>query len=113
MLKGLIIKGDGVGKLQGYPTANIDIPADKVHLNDGVYAAWAYVHNIKYPAALLVMHEQKRVEVHLLDYEGADIYGLYLEVDPVQKISEIEKLPALALQEKIINDISLIKEILQ
>ena len=112
MFSGLVIRGDGIGRSIGYPTANIDIPAEKTNLNDGVYAARATVFGKTYASALVIQHQVKKVEVYMLGYDGVDCYGIQMSVDPIQKVSEIEEKDGDELIKKIARDIELVKEVL-
>lgn len=103
--------GDGVGKTLGYPTANINVPADKTHLKDGVYAATATYEGKQYHSGLVIRRDVDKVEVHLLDYTGDDFYGAYLSVEPIQQVSQMETYTSQeALKKKIAEDIRLIEE---
>jgi FAD synthase len=110
MFSGIVIKGDGVARKLGYPTANLSIGPKDTKLKDGIYAAFAVIAKKKYEAALVVHSSANKVEVHLFDYTGKDIYGSRLSVDAVQKVSEIERMPEGELKKKIDNDIRLIRE---
>ncbi len=111
MFGGIIIRGEGVGRQLGYPTANLDVDPKKIKLRDGVYAARATVRNQIYQAALVIQRKKRKVEVYLLDWSGDNLYGLYLEVEPIQKVSEIEARAGDELKEKIAHDIILVKEV--
>lgn len=113
MFLGKVIRGDGVGRQLGYPTANLDTPPNAVNIKSGIYAARATCAGQEYPAALVIQHEPWRVEVHLLEYGGADCYGRVIEVDLVQKVSEIEQYESEdGLKKKIRNDVELVKRLL-
>ncbi len=107
-----MVRGDGVGRTLGYPTANIDIPKSKVLFSKGVYAALATVRNQEYRCALVIRDQPWRVEAHLLDYEGKpDFYGLKMSVNPLQKICAIERVDSREeLMEKIAMDIKMVKD---
>lgn len=107
MFSGIVIRGDGIGKGLGYPTANMDVAPDETGLENGVYAAWGAIAGMRYPAALLVDRKTKKTEVHLLDYAGDECYGELLTVQPLTRVSGIETLEGDALKAKIANDISL------
>lgn len=107
MFSGVVVRGDGVGRRLGYPTANLDIPLEETGFPDGVYAALAAIFGKRYPAALLVDRKTKKIEVHLLDYAGQECYGELLTVQPLTRVSDIEPLEGEALKAKIANDISL------
>lgn len=108
-----MILGDGQARLSGYPTANVAIASRETNLKSGVYAAWATLAEKKYPAALVIHETIDKVEVHLLGYIGPDFYGLHIEVDPVQKVSEVERLDMTALLKKIEHDVQLVKNIIK
>src|SRR3989338_8911903 len=109
MFQGTVIRGDGIGRTIGYPTANLDIPPMKTGLADGVYAARASVFGNTYGAALVIQHEAKKVEVHMVGYAGNDCYGETLYVETVQKISDIEKKDGEELRQKIARDIEAVQ----
>ncbi|MBT3419195.1 MAG: hypothetical protein HN726_02380 [Candidatus Magasanikbacteria bacterium] len=113
MFGGIVIHGEKKGRQFGYPTANLDISVDKTRLKDGVYAVHVLLEKISYPAALVIQSEPKRVEVHLIGYDGDNFYGTYLEVDPIQKVSEIESFDRVTdLQKKIASDVLLVRDFL-
>lgn len=112
MFGGIVIHGDQIGRILGYPTANLDIALKDTKCKEGVYAAKAFLQKKEYKAALIIREDNKKVEVHLFDYDGGEFYGSYLEVLPIQKVSEIEPYQGEEkLKEKITNDIRLIKEV--
>lgn len=83
-LVGLVVRGDGRGRTIGFPTANLE-PLDQLIPGDGVYAGWTEVDGRKYSCAINVgpaptfEMAQRRVEAHLLDFEG-DLYSRTLRV---------------------------------
>jgi riboflavin kinase / FMN adenylyltransferase len=106
MFSGKVIKGDGVGKRLGFPTANVEIEIKKTGLLDGVYAAQAWLNSDQYRAILVVRSGVDKVEVFLLDYKGSDFYGEELKVEAGEKIDEIGKFESEEkLREKIKDDI--------
>lgn len=112
MISGIVVHGEGLGRGLGYPTANLNISPKDTKCKDGVYAAKALLKNKHYKAALIIQEEVKKVEVYLFDYTEGDFYGLYMEVEPIQKVSEIEAYAGEdQLKKKIEKDIQLIKEI--
>ncbi len=113
MIQGVVIRGDGIGKTLGYPTANLDIDTKKLSYSAGVYAASAIFDSLSFDAALIINKEKDKVEVHLFGYEHEDFYGSVLSVDPIQKVSEIEQWESdEALVAKINNDIAMIQQFL-
>lgn len=113
MFRGKVIRGDGVGRTLGYPTANLDTPKNQVSLGGGVYAVRASCLGKEYPAALVIQDEPWKVEVHLINYDGQDCYGRMIDVDAVQKVSELEWFDSEdELKQKIQKDIDIVKRIL-
>ncbi|PLX28977.1 hypothetical protein C0581_00320 [Candidatus Parcubacteria bacterium] len=112
MIGGIVIKGDGLGREYGYPTANLNCSKEDVTISGGVYAAWAFFENKKYKAALVIQEKPWKVEVYIMDFEG-DIYGRYLEVEFVQKVSELEQFDSKEeIVEKIHADMRMIEDLL-
>lgn len=92
-IKGLISKGQQLGRTINFPTANIVLASIRLAVN-GVYAVVAQLDNgdrIKGVANLgtrpTVEGSEKRLEVHLFDFDD-DIYGQSMSVNFVQKIRD-------------------------
>ncbi len=103
-LRGPIVGGRQLGRTIGFPTANLQVPADKFLPRCGVYSVWvtlpeagqqAGVMNIGYRPT--VEGQQITVEVHLFDWSG-DLYGHTLTVSldgflrPEQKFASLDEL---------------------
>lgn len=112
MFSSIVIRGEGIARQLGYPTANLSIHPKATKLRDGVYAAEARVRGHRYGAALVIQTTVPKVEVYLFDYSGEDFYGIAIDVDPIQKVSEIEPLSDGALIKKIEYDIQMIRDAL-
>ncbi len=114
MISGKVVHGDGVGYTLGYPTANLDISPKKTKLEFGVYAARVIVNHLTYMAALVITNEPAKVEVYLLDFPHKELYGCVFVVDPIQRVSGIEKQDTKEkLKKKIADDILLVREVLE
>lgn len=115
MLEGKIIRGKGIGKRLGYPTANIDCASSyNTHLVAGVYAAYAILEKIKYKAVLIIFPDMRKVETHLIEYSGPDIYGQRISVSPIQRVSSLERHSSEEeLKQKITSDISLAMKVFE
>lgn len=112
---GAVVRGDRIGNQIGFPTANLDASGRALPPN-GVYAVHAEILGAQGASCRGVLNiglrptvnngdPQKRVEVHLLDFEG-DLYEKELEVTFVQKLREEKKFPSLdALREQITHDV--------
>ncbi len=107
-LIGTVVPGQQLGRTLGFPTANLQLPAEKFIPRWGVYAVRVFVSDGDGdPTAQLgvmnigcrptVSNTEPTVEVHLLDWSG-DLYGktllVYLEqfLRPEQKFASIELL---------------------
>ncbi len=119
-VRSVVVAGERRGRELGYPTANLDparlegfLPAD------GVYAAWATVDGVRYPAAVSIGNNptfdgvpQHQAEAHLLDVD-LDLYGRTLELAFVDFVRGMEKFDSLeALVEKISSDSARARDIL-
>lgn len=99
-IRGKVVNGFHVGRKIGFPTANVNVPSDKLIPMNGVYCVKALDHigmmNIGYRPTL-DNGPQRSLEVHLLDFEG-DLYGDEITIEfikflrPEQKFETIEEL---------------------
>ncbi len=115
-LVGKVVQGKQLGRTIGFPTANLDLPAQKCLPRDGVYAVKVNISSSPKPI-FGVMNiglrptvkedlrgDRRTVEVHLLDWQG-DLYDQYLNVDLVKFIRPEQKFASLdALKEQIKSD---------
>jgi riboflavin kinase/FMN adenylyltransferase len=117
-LYGVVMKGDGVGRKLGFPTANLDITALAVPPT-GVYAAQAKVGdqtfraavNIGYRPTFNVPAPMLLVEAHLLDFSG-DIYGKTLELTFIKRLRAERPFDSLAaLQKQIGHDVAAARQL--
>lgn len=129
-LKGRVIKGEGVGRTIGYPTANLDRRYSNRHpVPDGVWACAVKVESRKSKVhkvvgkrkwykgvAVIGMRDKRRggkkVEIYLLDFKK-NIYGRHLEVVLVKRLRKLKKfntVPELVRQVK--NDIACARRIM-
>ncbi|HEX3620839.1 MAG TPA: bifunctional riboflavin kinase/FAD synthetase [Acidimicrobiales bacterium] len=81
-VRGVVRRGDGRGRLLGFPTANVAVPPDVCLPADGIYAGWyRRPDGSRYPAALSLgqrptFYDQpgdSLLEAYLLDFDG-DLY---------------------------------------
>lgn len=101
-MQGPVIPGDGRGRTIGIPTANIDVPPQKVFPANGVYACWAISDGQKYKAMVNVGvrptftggEATPRVEAHLMDF-AADLYGQTLKLEFVERLRGEQKFPSI------------------
>ena len=85
-LQGEVVKGDRIGTLLGFPTANIKIQESyKLIPDDGIYAAMVEVDQVLYKGMLYlgtrptVDGKKHTSEVNILDFDQ-DIYGKTITV---------------------------------
>jgi len=118
-LQGKVDSGDGLGKTFGYPTANLQVPENKLIPKDGVYAAVTEIDGSPKAVALsigtrpTIMDNGARViEAFLLDFSG-DLYKQNLRIDIVEFIREQQKFSSHAeLVTAITNDVERVKALL-
>jgi riboflavin kinase / FMN adenylyltransferase len=114
MFGGIVVKGDGIGRTLGFPTANIDCKPKEVQVTEGVYAAWAHINGVWHMAALVVSLTPWKVEVYVIDKSDIDLYGTFIQIDPVQRVSALQKYKTKkSLIRKIKNDVAIIRDILE
>ncbi|MDP3964546.1 MAG: riboflavin kinase [bacterium] len=120
LVKGRVIRGEGYGGQQGYPTANLDRRYFQRHpVPSGVYAAWAELGKNRYQAIVIIGvpfvrdKRKRKIEVYLLDYTG-NARGRQLEARIVKKIRPIKTFSSQApLLREIRRDVSRAKKILR
>ncbi|MDI6769714.1 MAG: bifunctional riboflavin kinase/FAD synthetase [Anaerolineales bacterium] len=119
-LRGSVIHGDGRGKKINIPTANLEIPAEKVIPANGVYVCRARVGDEGHAAVTNVgirptftpEEYVPHVEAHLLDFDR-DLYGQEVTLEFVERLREERKFPSVeALVEQIQADIGRARQIL-
>jgi riboflavin kinase/FMN adenylyltransferase len=111
-LQGEVIAGNKLGRKMGFPTANLEISdKNKVIPGEGIYAAWAYVENLKFPGMVYIGkrptvtdHGEKRIEVHLLGFSG-DLYGKPIRLEFVEFLRDDQHFDSLEeLRKQLIVD---------
>lgn len=106
-VEGVVVRGDGRGKVLGFPTANVAPPMYSAIPADGIYAAWftvlghspvvgTVIPGERYQAAVSVgtnptfSGRTRTVEAFVLDTD-ADLYGQHVAVDFVARIRGQER----------------------
>ncbi len=96
---GRVVKGKGIGRKLGWPTANLQIDGRKFLPGEGVYAAWTSSNKFNYriqsvmnlgPQPTIDPLSPSAVEVHLIDHD-VDLYDFKLNVEPIYKIRSQKK----------------------
>lgn len=116
-LSGHIVSGYQVGRMLGFPTANIEVddPA-KIIPGIGVYAVWADVEGKRYKGMLYIgdrptVHTgtQISMEVHILDFSG-NIYNAPIRIAFIQylrgdiKFASVDELKAQLVKDRVMVD---------
>jgi len=141
LLEGRVEHGDKRGRLLGFPTANIFPDTHKLLPADGIYAAFATVHNsekdnsvhmtdngqLSDPHDLSTVYNgvvyiglrptfngtRRLVEVHLIDVIDIDLYDKYLHVIFIEQVRGDQKFLGFdALKEQIAADVRSARQIL-
>ncbi len=99
---GRVVPGDHRGSDLGFPTANLEVPAEKQLPPQGIYGATAHLSGGAHPALIHIGPRptlgdpRLRVEAHLLDFPPRDLYGLHLTVVPEVILRKPEAFDTLA-----------------
>ncbi len=117
-VQGKVVRGEGRGKALGVPTANLEIPQEKLIPRSGVYLGLVQVDGGKFGGLISVGKcptfggERLVVEAHLLDFQG-NLYGKEVEIEFVAWCRDQETFASPeALAEKMKEDIALGRSLL-
>jgi riboflavin kinase/FMN adenylyltransferase len=110
-LSGRIIKGDKLGRVLGFPTANIDPDShDKLVPVEGIYAVQVLYSNALYGGMLYIGNRptvdgsRRSIEVNIFDFDR-DIYGETLQVSFIRLLRRDSKFEDLeSLKEQLAKD---------
>jgi riboflavin kinase/FMN adenylyltransferase len=95
---GQVVHGAQRGRCLGFPTANVDAPADRVVPANGIYAAYSLVRTSRYASVVYIGgrpsfdYGARSIEAHLLDFEG-DIYGCDLVIEFIARLRGDHRFP--------------------
>lgn len=90
-LAGEVVRGAQRGRCLGFPTANLEVRAERAIPANGIYAVYAVLGEERYRGVANVGvrpsfdNGERTVETYILDFE-ADIYGCDLVVEFVQRL---------------------------
>jgi riboflavin kinase/FMN adenylyltransferase len=90
-LAGEVVRGAQRGRCLGFPTANLEVRAERAVPANGIYAVYAVLGEERYQGVANVGvrpsfdNGERTVETYMLDFE-ADIYGCDLVVEFVQRL---------------------------
>jgi len=91
--QGKVIRGDGLGRKLGYPTANLNWPPKK-RIPKGVFAVRVRVLKKNYPGVAVigiptVTDKKPKLEIHILDFDKM-IYCQWLSAEIIKKIRNLK-----------------------
>ncbi|MCX7619274.1 MAG: bifunctional riboflavin kinase/FAD synthetase [Acidimicrobiales bacterium] len=120
-VRGKVGNGDRRATELGYPTANIDVPAEVCLPNDGIYAGW-YLRpdGRRHQAAISLgrrptFYEDQPfslLEAHILDFEG-DLYGETARIQFVTRLRDELKFESVdALVAQIEQDCNRVRQVM-
>ena len=112
-VSGRVVRGDGRGRLLGFPTANVHVAEeDKLTPGAGIYACWASTGSVRVMGALHVGPRptfpgaSDTLEVFLLEFDG-QLYGETLRLELVEKLRPVAAFPSeRALAEQMREDVA-------
>ena len=90
-LAGEVVRGAQRGRCLGFPTANLEVRAERAVPANGIYAVYAVLGKERYQGVANVGvrpsfdNGERTVETYILDFE-ADIYGYDLVIEFVQRL---------------------------
>jgi riboflavin kinase/FMN adenylyltransferase len=88
-VEGTVVLGDQRGGTLGFPTANLNVPAELLVPAYGIYAGAALAHRAAVSIGVNPHYggSERRIEPYLLDFEG-DLYGRRLVVELWQRLRD-------------------------
>jgi len=94
-LLGRVVRGEGVGRRLGFPTANLEVSPEKLIPADGIYACRSGQRRLRNAVAYIGRRPtfgergERRVEVHVLDYDGGvELHGRRMRAELVERLRE-------------------------
>lgn len=118
VIEGVVVEGRRIGRELGFPTANIEV-GEQFDLPNGVYRARVELpeRGKSYEAVANLGHNpsvggcERRLESHLLDYDGASLYGKSLRVTLCERLRDEQHFESLEeLRRQIADDIRRVRQ---
>lgn len=109
---GKIVRGEGRGRILGFPTANLEIEPKLLLPAEGVYLTWCILSDGKGVPAVASIGKNptfagkvQTIEAYILDFSG-DLYHQVLEIQFLQRLRDIYKYESASeLQRQIGEDV--------
>ena len=120
-MEGTVVKGHQIGRTLGFPTANIEVPEEKLVPARGVYATWVVLPGgNRYKGMLNIGRrptldngEEITIEVHIMDFQG-DIYRQRLELQLEERLRAEQRFGSLAeLRSQLASDAQQARRLLE
>lgn len=115
LLGGTVLHGRRDGRKMGFPTVNMEYPAEKVRLKNGVYGGYTYIDGKKYKCisnlggAPTFGVERELFETYIDGFSG-DLYGKEIAVYPAFALRDIKKFSSVEeLKKQLLSDINLLR----
>jgi riboflavin kinase/FMN adenylyltransferase len=118
---GEVVHGDSRGRSLGFPTANLEVWADRTLPKPGVYACWATIEGKDYPAVTNVGFRptfdnqplRPRVEAFLLDFDD-DLYRRTMRLSFMRRLrDEVRFNDIQALIDQMHRDVQVGRQVLE
>lgn len=116
-VSGVVVRGKGLGAKIGFPTANIDVPHEKILPRKGVYVGrglfngtckWGLINVGTRPT--LEPDGDTRVEIWLMDFEG-ELYGKDIKMEFFQFIRDEMQFGSVSeLKSQIERDVEILRD---
>ncbi len=105
-----VVKGKALGRVIGFPTANINIPEGLIIPKDGVYVTRVKLEGEAFPGITnvgskpTVENMERNIETYISGFQ-AEIYGKIIEVEFIKRLRDIKKFDNLDdLKKQLIKD---------
>ncbi len=117
---GRVVHGDGRGKQLGFPTANLEVWAERLMPPTGIYATWTWIDGVRHESVANLgvrptfenQPSSALLEVYIMDWHE-DLYGQEIKVEFVERLRAEVRFPSVAaLIEQIHLDIIAAREVL-
>ena len=95
-IRGIVIRGNQIGRTIGFPTCNISVDETMVTPSNGVYITNYHINGEKYPSVTNVGNKptigdySKSIETHILNFTG-NIYDMPVTIEFLKMIREERK----------------------
>jgi riboflavin kinase/FMN adenylyltransferase len=101
-ISGTVVGGKRIGRTMDFPTANVELPEEKIAPANGIYASFTKIEGLGvFPSVTnfgtnptVTESDKKRLETHIMGFSG-DIYGKKICVYLLRRIRDEKKFSSL------------------